>query len=112
MKEIKAYIRPNMLDQVVDALLGHPEIPGVTVTSIEGFGHPSGGGPGELTSRMKLEIVVLDHQVENVLQVIIENARTGSYGDGQIFVLDVRDAVRIRTGERGDSAVFDPNTQP
>ncbi|MFV1980890.1 MAG: P-II family nitrogen regulator [Rhodothermia bacterium] len=112
MKEIKAYIRPTMLDQVVDALLKHGDFPGVTVSTIEGFGHPKGGGPGELMKRVKLEIVVLDHQAEEVLQVIVDNARTGSFGDGKIFVSEVGDAVRIRTGDRGDSAVLDPNTLP
>lgn len=112
MKEIKAYLKPNMLDQVVDALLDHADFPGVTVSTIEGFGHPKGGGPGELTSRVKLETVVLDDQVEEVLQIIINNAQTGSFGDGKIFISDVGDAVRIRTGQRGSDAILDPKARP
>lgn len=108
MKEIKAYVRPHMLDHVIDALEATPDRPGVTVTKVEGFGHPRAGEPAELARRAKLEIVVPDEQVEAVIGVIVEHARTGRVGDGKIFVYSVDEAVRIRTGERGRDAVTVP----
>ncbi|PEN05561.1 hypothetical protein CRI93_12765 [Longimonas halophila] len=108
MKEIKAFVRPHQADHVIDALESSPDSPGVTVSDVRGFGHPKGGGPARLTERTKLEIVVPDDQVEDVLSAIIEHARTGRFGDGKIFVSDVADAVRIRTGERGAAAVRFP----
>lgn len=105
MKEIKAYLRPHMVDPVVDALETEPGLPGVTVSEVTGFGHAAGGGPVELTERAKLEIVVPDAEVEHVVGVIVQEARTGAPGDGKIFVSDVTGAVRIRTGERGEAAV-------
>jgi nitrogen regulatory protein P-II 1 len=105
MKEIKAYLRPHMVDAVVDALESQPRTPGVTVTEVKGFGHRAGGGPVELTERVKLEIVVPDSEVERIVDTIVEKARTGSPGDGKVFVSKVTEAVRIRTGERGRVAV-------
>lgn len=105
MKEIKAYLRPHMLDAVVDALEARSEMPGVTVVEVRGFGHVEGDGPVELTERVKLEIVVPDAMADRVVDTIVEEARTGSAGDGNVFVSDVADAVRIRTGERGEAAV-------
>jgi nitrogen regulatory protein PII len=105
MKEIKAYLRPHMLDAVVDALESQPRTPGVTVTRVEGFGHVEGGGPVRLTERAKLEIVVPDAEFERIVDTIVSEARTGSAGDGKIFVSEVTGAVRIRTGERGEDAV-------
>lgn len=105
MKEIKAYLRPNRVDAVVDALEADADRPGVTVTEVRGFGHPKGGGPARLTRRAKLEIVVPDDQVERVVEIIVRKARTGEHGDGKIFISDVADAVRVRTGERGTTAV-------
>jgi nitrogen regulatory protein P-II 1 len=105
MKEIKAYLRPQMLDAVVDALETQPHTPGVTVTDVKGFGHVAGGGPVRFTERSKLEIVVPDSELERILETIVAEARTGSPGDGKIFVSEVTGAVRIRTGERGEAAV-------
>ena len=110
MKEIKAYIRPHQLDHVVDALESEPASPGVTVSEVKGFGHPKGGGPAELTRRAKLEIVLPDEQVEAVIETITEHARTGNFGDGKIFVSEVEEAVRVRTGDRGRKAVTFPET--
>ena len=112
MKEIKAYIRPHHLDRVVDALEAEPERPGVTVSEVKGFGHPKGGGPAQLARRVKLETVVPDEQVEGVIALITEHARTGRFGDGKIFVSGVEGAVRIRTGERGQKAVTFPEDEP
>lgn len=108
MEEIKAYIRPRQLDRMIDALETDPESPGVTVSEVKGFGHPKGGGPAELTRRVKLETVVRDEKVEGVIAMIVEHARTGRFGDGKIFVSGVEAAVRIRTGERGRKAVTFP----
>ena len=108
MKEIKAYVRPHMTDHVIDALEATPDRPGVTVTKVEGFGHPRAGEPAELSRVAKLETVVPDEQVEAVIDVIVEHARTGRVGDGKIFVSTVEEAVRIRTGESGRAAVSIP----
>ncbi|MFQ5680337.1 MAG: P-II family nitrogen regulator [Gemmatimonadota bacterium] len=108
MKEIKAYLRPHMVDAVVDALEARPHTPGLTVTDVTGFGHVRGEEATRLVERVKLEIVVADDQVEEVVATIVEKARTGTRGDGKIFVSEVADAVRIRTGERGDRAIAPP----
>lgn len=105
MKEIKVYLRPHQLDSVIDALEARPESPGVTVSHVHGFGHPKGGGPAEFLERRKLEIVVPNDWVEEVIEIIVDQAQTDHYGDGKIFVSDVEEAVRIRTGERGEAAV-------
>lgn len=112
MKQIKAFLRPQMLDAVVDAVEKLPEAPGLTVSTVQGFGHRIEGGPAQMTERVKLEIVVPDEQVETVLAVIAERARTGRTGDGKIFVTEVAEAVRIRTGERGDAAVKPATVRP
>lgn len=108
MKEIKAYVRANVVDDVIDALEEQPKSPGLTAIEVRGYGHPKGGGPARLTRRIKLEIVVADAQVETVLNTIVEQARTGHFGDGKIFVSEVTEAVRIRTSERGPAAVQFP----
>ncbi len=105
MKEIKAYIRNEMVDSVLDSLGSLPDSPAVTVVQTRGFGHPKGGGPPQLVDRTKLEIVVLDDQVDKVVNCIVEHARTGAFGDGKIFVSEVGTAVRVRTGERGKQAL-------
>lgn len=106
MKEIKAFLRPQMMDTVVDALEANPDTPGLTVSEVEGWGHPEGGGPPTLTKRVKLEIVVPDDWVEAIIHLIEDHARTGRPGDGKIFVSTVDEAVRIRTGERNRDAVM------
>jgi len=105
MKEIKAYIRNEMLDMVLDAIAALPSSPAVTVVAVRGFGHPTGGGPPRLVERTKLEIVVPDQQVETVLTCVLRHARTGACGDGKVFVSTVEVAARIRTGERGEGVV-------
>ena len=110
MKEIKAIVKTNMLDPVLDALMGIPGLPGVTLSEIEGFGRQRGGGDkaeGQyaFVRKSKLEIVVPDHLVDRVVGVIREAAHTGQPGDGKIFVADVVHALRIRTGEEGDAAL-------
>ncbi len=105
MKEIKAFVRPSMLDSVIDALTALPEILGITVTRVQGYGHGEGGVPAGALDYNKLEIVVNQANVEIVTNTIMERARTGVVGDGKIFISDVEEAIRIRTGERGQIAV-------
>ncbi|RME40905.1 MAG: P-II family nitrogen regulator [Planctomycetota bacterium] len=108
MKEIKAIIRPHRLDTVLEALHTHPKLPGVTVTPVRGFGRTVGrnGGPAgaavqygtvEMT---KLECVVNDQDVDEVVDLIQQAARTGVAGDGKITVYEVTQVVKIRTGAR------------
>lgn len=105
MKEIKAFIRPQMLDPVVDALESRPDSPGLTVSEVRGWGHMKGEAVPRLTERVKLEIVVPDDEVDDVVSVIVEKAHTGHSGDGKIFVSPVERGIRIRTGEVGRKAV-------
>jgi len=105
MKEIKAFIRPQMLDPVVDALESRPDSPGLTVSDVRGWGHVKGEAVPRLTERVKLEIVVPDDEVDEVVSAIVEKAHTGHSGDGKIFVSAVERGIRIRTGETGRKAV-------
>lgn len=112
MKKIEAIIRPERLD-VVRKALESSGYPGVMITEIEGHGRQRGVAQqwrGEqyrldLLPKVKLEIVVGDKEVDRILKAIIDNATTGNVGDGKIFVIDVAQAVRIRTGERGEAAL-------
>ena len=114
MKKIEAIIRPEKLTDVKDALddLG---LHGMNFTQVTGRGSQRGivhqGRGGEtvtvdLLPKVKLEIVVSDMAVERAIDAIIAAARTGNIGDGKIFVYPVDTAVRVRTGERGDVAVY------
>jgi len=107
MKEIKAYIRNQMVDAVIDALSSLPNAPGVTTVAVHGYGRPDGKGPSQLVERTKLEIVAPDYYVEEIINCIVQHARTetGHRGDGKIFVSPVKTAIRIRNGERGESIV-------
>jgi len=112
MKKIEAVIKPFKLDDVKEALtrLG---IQGMTVTELRGFGRQKGHTEiyrgaeyvVDLLPKIKIEIVVSDDQVDEVLKTICESARTGKIGDGKIFVLPVEESLRIRTGERGLQAL-------
>lgn len=113
MKEIKAIIQSFLLSKVVEALKEIERLPGVTVSEVHGFGRAkAAGSPGafldgtvEYVKKSKLEVVVPDELGEKVVQVIREHAHTGNPGDGKIFIYRVEDVVRIRTGERGESAI-------
>ncbi len=107
MKEIKAIVRQHRLDAVLDALHAHPELPGVTVSYVRGFGRTVGrteseGSPVQYgTAEMvKLECVLNDEVVDTVIELIQQSAHTGNVGDGKIFVYDIERAVKIRTGAR------------
>ena len=112
MKKIEAIIKPFKLSEVKDALneLG---IQGMTVREVKGFGRQKGHTEiyrgSEYTvdflPKIKIETIVADHQKDAAVQAIIKAAKTGKIGDGKVFVSTVEDAIRIRTEEKGDSAV-------
>lgn len=112
MKKIEAIIRPDKTEDVRRAL-GKAGYPGMTVSEVEGHGKQKGVTQqwrGEsyrvdLLPKAKLELVVSDGDVERIIQAIASAAKTGAVGDGKIFVSDVRDVYRIRTGERGEGAL-------
>jgi nitrogen regulatory protein P-II 1 len=99
MKEIKAIIQPFMLDRVLEELHDIKGLPAVTVSEARAISVER--GRFEQVPKAKLEIMVPDAMVERVLRAIEERARTGSPGDGRIFVIAVEESVKIRTGERG-----------
>lgn len=112
MKKIEAIIRPEKLDDVRKALnkIGYS---GLMISEVEGHGKQKGivqqwRGEKyriELIPKIKIEMVVKDSEVENIIRVITESARTGEIGDGKIFISEIADAIRIRTGERGEKAI-------
>jgi len=107
MKEIKAIIRPHRLDAVLEALHARPELPGVTVSHIRGFGRTAGRSKSEdapvqygATEMVKVECALNDEDVDIVIDLIQQAAHTGNVGDGKIVVVDVEHVVQIRTGAR------------
>lgn len=112
MQKIEAIIKPFRLDDVKDAL-DEAGIHGLTVTEVKGYGRQKGHSELyrgaeyviDLVPKLKLEIVVPDDHVDRAVEAIVDAARSGRVGDGKVFVLPVTDAVRIRTGERGDAAL-------
>src|SRR5213083_2598242 len=112
MKKIEAIIKPFKLDEVKDAL-HEVGIQGITVTEAKGFGRQKGHTElyrgaeyvVDFLPKMKLEVVLEDHLVERAIEAIRQAAATGRIGDGKIFVLNVEEAIRIRTGERGPDAI-------
>jgi nitrogen regulatory protein PII len=112
MKKIEAIIKPFKLDEVKEALQ-EVGIQGITVTEAKGFGRQKGHTElyrgaeyvVDFLPKVKIEIVVNDQQLEAAIEAIQKAARTGRIGDGKIFVLDVKEAIRIRTGETGADAI-------
>ena len=112
MKKIDAIIKPFKLDDVREALT-EIGITGMTVTEVKGFGRQKGHTEiyrgaeyaVDFLPKVKIELVLADHDVERAIEAIIENARSGKIGDGKIFVYPVEEAIRIRTGERSEAAV-------
>ena len=98
---------------IIKEALGEMGYPGMTVTEVKGHGIQKGitemwrgrTYKVDLLQKVKIEIVVLDQHVDSIIQTIIREARTGNIGDGKIFVSDIEDVLRIRTGETGDKAV-------
>src|SRR3990170_8378600 len=113
MKEVKAIIKPFMLSKVVEALHEIPGFPGLTVTKVQGFGRQKGKDTPhrivedliDYVPKVMIEIVVRDEMVDEVIKVVQAKAHTGNIGDGKIFIYDVRETIRIRTGETGEAAV-------
>jgi len=112
MKKIEAIIKPFKLDDVKEQLsdLG---LQGMTVTELKGFGRQKGHTEVyrgaeyvvDFLPKIKVEVIVEDDRVEEVMESLCSAARTGKIGDGKIFVLPVEECVRIRTGERGEQAL-------
>jgi nitrogen regulatory protein P-II 1 len=112
MKKVEAIIKPFKLDDVKEALTEIGVI-GMTVTEVRGFGRQKGHTElyrgSEYTvdflPKVKIEVVVPEHLVDKVVTVIAGAAKTGSIGDGKVFVLPIDESIRIRTGETGEAAV-------
>jgi len=112
MKKIEAIIKPFKLDDVKEALHG-VGMQGMTVLEAKGFGRQRGHTElyrgaeyvVDFLPKLKVEIIIPDSSVEEAIEVISKAAHTGKIGDGKIFVSDVHETVRIRTGERGDQAL-------
>ncbi|HEY7462500.1 MAG TPA: P-II family nitrogen regulator [Gemmatimonadota bacterium] len=112
MKKIETIIRPFKLEEI-KAALEEIGIQGMTVTEAKGWGRQKGHTEiyrgaeyaVDFVPMVKVEVVVSERDVDRVLALILKTARTGNIGDGKIFVTDVEEAIRIRTGERGDHAV-------
>jgi nitrogen regulatory protein P-II 1 len=112
MKKIEAIIKPFKLDEVKESLSAIG-IQGMTVSEVKGFGRT--GGKKEVyrgsayvvdfVPKVKLEIIVKDDMVHQVISAITEAAKTGRIGDGKIFVLPIDEVIRIRTGEKGEDAI-------
>ncbi len=112
MKLIKCIIQPHKLDDVKDALAGM-KAQGMTVSEVKGFGRQKGHTElyrgteytVDFVPKVEIEIVVPDSMVKDALDAVVKAARSGKVGDGKIFVMNVEDSVRIRTGESGDMAL-------
>jgi nitrogen regulatory protein P-II 1 len=112
MKKIEAIIKPFKLDEVKEALQA-VGVQGITVTEAKGFGRQKGHTElyrgaeyvVDFLPKVKVEIVVSDERLESCIDAIQKAARTGRIGDGKIFVLNVEQAIRIRTGEAGADAI-------
>lgn len=112
MKKIEAIIKHYKLDEVRDAL-NKIGVQGMTVTEVKGFGRQKGhmevyrGVEYEVKflPKVKIEVAVTVERLEDIIKVIQDNARTGEIGDGKIFVSNLEDVIRVRTGERGKEAI-------
>ena len=112
MKKVEAVIKPFKLHEVKDKL-NEIGIKGITVTEVKGFGRQKGHTElyrgaeyvVDFLPKVKMELVIDDAQLEEVMNTIAKAAQTGRIGDGKIFVTDIEEAIRIRTGERGKEAV-------
>ena len=113
MQKIEAIVRPEKLDDVKNAL-ADAGFHGMNIVHVTGRGvqrgivHQGRGGESytvDMLPKVKVEVVVSDEKVDAVVKIICEAAATGNIGDGKLFVMPVTDAIRVRTGERGDDAV-------
>jgi len=109
MKMVSATIRPEALNILVEVLKDEDLILGMTVTKVKGFGRQKGKADGDtqvtdniaFVPKVRVDIVVKDWDVEKIMSIMRDTLATGQAGDGKIFVLDAKDAMRIRTGEKG-----------
>ncbi len=116
IKKVEAIIRPEKLEDVRRAL-EEAGFPGMTVTEVKGRGRQggitlqwrAGDYTVEFLSKVKLEILVSEQDVEKVIDIVCRAAKTGKIGDGKIFVVPVEEVVRVRTGERGIAAIGQGN---
>src|SRR6185503_18008087 len=113
MNKIEAIIRPERLEQVKEALAAAGFV-GLNIVNVTGRGvqkgivHTGRGGEEyrvDMLPKSKIELVVKDADTEKVVNLIVQSSRTGTIGDGKIFIMPVSDAIRVRTGERGDAAI-------
>lgn len=112
MKKIEAIIRPFKLDEIKNAL-NQVGIHGMTVNEVKGFGRQKGHTElyrgaeyvVDFLPKTKIEVVVGDEIAEKVISAIMDSSKTGKLGDGKIFVTDIEETIRIRTGERGEDAI-------
>ncbi len=112
MKKIEAIIRPFKLDDVKEALV-EEGIRGLTISEVRGYGRQKGHTETyrgseyriEFVPKIKIEVVVDDSIADKVIDAILRTAKTGQVGDGKIFIIDVKDAIRIRTEEAGNQAL-------
>ena len=112
MKKVEAVIKPFKLDEVKDKL-NEIGVKGITVTEVKGFGRQKGHTElyrgaeyvVDFLPKIKLDIVVSDSQLDEVVNAIIKSAQTGRIGDGKIFITNLEDTIRIRTGEHGEDAI-------
>ena len=112
MKKVEAIIKPFKLDEVKDHL-NEIGVKGITVSEVKGFGRQKGHAElyrgaeyiVDFLPKIKLEIIVSDELVDDVINAVAKSAQTGRIGDGKIFVTSLEDTIRIRTGERGEEAI-------
>ncbi len=112
MKKIEAIIKPFKLDEVREAL-SEIGVTGLTVTEVKGFGRQKGHTElyrgaeyvVDFLPKVKVEVVIADDLVDRAIEAVVKAARTGKIGDGKIFVTEVEQVIRIRTGESGEAAV-------
>ena len=104
MKKIECYLRDGAVESLLDAL-SETGINGVTVFPVHGFGRQRGKG-GRLIPKVKVEILALETELEEVLKTVTRFSRRGEYGDGKIAIIELFDAIRIRTGETGAKALI------
>jgi nitrogen regulatory protein P-II 1 len=112
MKKIESIIRPHLLEVVKNALQ-EVGVVGMTITEVKGFGRQKGHTETyrgseykvDFLPKLKLEVVLAETLVEQAIEAVIKTAKTGKFGDGKIFVTNLEEVVRIRTGERGEEAI-------
>jgi len=112
MKKIEAIIRPGKLEEIKESL-NKFNVHGLTISQVMGCGHQKGRKEFyrgtevtlNLLPKIKIEIIANDSVVEDIVDLIVQEGKTGEVGDGKIFIYNVEDVVRIRTGERGEKAI-------